>query len=135
MAANSPVATGGGGDGGKARLGGDVAGAPAPSSKTRMALLADPEFEFTPMSLIGSWFHRLENDEMIWQGAVVAEPARETYLLEVAQLAPGAKNVQRLMGLEQMLNDEEGYDWRFYDSKESADAAYVAWVSTERQRA
>jgi hypothetical protein len=95
-------------------------------------LPADYEFSFNPASMVGSWFHRLENDEIIWQGAVVAEPKPGTYLVQIEQLEPGAKNVQRLIPIEQMTCDDEGYDWRFYDTHDEALMAYAAWLSTER---
>lgn len=93
------------------------------------------EFSFDSASLLGSWFHRLENDTIVWQGMVLAEPSHAVYLVEIEQMAPGAKNVQRLIKLDQMTNDEEGYDWRFYDSREDAMLAYQEWSLTERERA
>jgi hypothetical protein len=85
------------------------------------------EFSFDPGSMIGSWFHRLENDEIVWQGVVVAEPAATVYLCQIEKLEPGAENVQRLIPLEKMVNDDEGYDWRFYDSRQEALEAFQAW--------
>ena len=104
------------------------------SSKTRKALITGPDFEFSPGSLVGSWFHRLDNDRMVWQGAVVAEVAPGTYLLQIDRLDAGADNVQRLVPLTALTNDEDGYDWRFYDSEREAQIAYAAWIAAERVR-
>jgi hypothetical protein len=108
---------------------------PAPGSPTRKAFIEAPGFEFSPASLVGSWFHRLENDRMVWQGAVVAEPQPGVYLLQVDRLDVGAQNVQRLVAMASLLNDDDGYDYRFYDTQREAQAAYAEWVSTEGQRA
>lgn len=104
------------------------------TSKTRREFVCG-DFEFSPGSLIGSWFHRLENDEMVWQGVVLAEVGAGIFLLHVDKLAPGAENVQRLMPLDQLVNDDDGYDWRFYDSEDEARSAYARWVAAERERA
>jgi hypothetical protein len=92
------------------------------------------EFSFNPNSMVGSWFHRLENDEMVWQGVILGEPAHRTYLVQIERLAPGAENVQRLVTLDQMTSDEDGYDWRFYDSEHDCRAAFALWVASERER-
>jgi hypothetical protein len=47
----------------------------------------------------------------------------------------GAQNVQRLVAMASLLNDDDGYDYRFYDTQREAQAAYAEWVSTEGQRA
>jgi hypothetical protein len=135
-----PPTSGGGGGGG----GGSGPPQPKPAFvvvddekvwKQRKPFIEDEDFGFNPGSLVGSWFHRLENDRIVWQGAVVAEPQPGSYLLEIDTLDVGAKNVQRLISLEMMLNDDEGYDWRFYDDEERAKTAYREWVATERERA
>jgi hypothetical protein len=104
-------------------------------TKTRMEFVTGEEFVFSPGSLIGSWFHRLENDVMVWQGVVLAEIATGTFLTHIDKLAPGAENVQRIVTLEQLTNDDDGYDWRFYDSEDEARSAYALWLAAERQRA
>lgn len=104
------------------------------TSKTRKGFVVDDGFEFHPSSLVGSWFHRLENDRMIWQGVVVAEPQPGKYLVQIDKLDVGSENVQRLVTLEAMVNDEDGYDWRFYDTENEARSAYAQWVATERDR-
>jgi hypothetical protein len=101
----------------------------------RSELPDDYEFSFTPRSMVGSWFLRLENDEIVWKGVVVAEPVQGTYLVQIACLDVGAENVQRLIPLERMVSDDDGYDWRFYDSEQEAQDAFVAWVTAARQRA
>lgn len=133
-----PVKTGGGGDDGEddGRVLPALSNPEAPSEliKQRKQLIEHEDFEFSPGSLVGSWFHRLENDRMVWQGAVVAEPQPGVYLLQVDRLGPGAEQVQRLVKLEQLVNDEDGYDWRFYDTENEARSAYAKWVATERER-
>ena len=103
--------------------------------KRRKPMIQDEDFSFSPKSLVGSWFHRLENDAIVWQGAVIAEPQPGTYLLQIDTLDVGAKQVQRLMPLATLVCDEDGYDWRFYDTEDDARSAYAAWVATERERA
>lgn len=130
----APAVTGGGGD--------DDAQVLTPGSteqgqgtRTRLEWVTGPEFAFHPASLVGSWFHRLENDAMVWQGVVVAEPQPGVYLLQIDRLDVGASNVQRLVPMASLTTDDDGYDWRFYDSKREAQAAYAEWVSTEKARA
>lgn len=147
----TPVKTGGSGDDGDGEPQVSVIVAPVsedgeapPILKRRIDLLrgelADSrlpeeyEFSFDPHTLVGSWFHRLENDVIVWQGAVVAEPRSGVYLVQIDKLDTGAENVQRLIPLERMVADEDGYDWRFYDSEDAAKAAYVAWTTTEKAR-
>jgi hypothetical protein len=101
----------------------------------RSVLPDDYEFSFSPKTLVGSWFLRLENDDVIWKGVVVAEPAAATYLVQIAKLDEDAENVQRLIPLERMVNDDDGYDWRFYDSEAEAQDAYVTWDLAARKRA
>jgi hypothetical protein len=101
----------------------------------RSELPDDYEFSFSPKTLVGSWFLRLENDDVIWRGVVVAEPSHGTYLVQIDKLDVGAENVQRLIPLERMVNDDDGYDWRFYDSEQAARDAYVDWDLNARKRA
>lgn len=103
--------------------------------KRRKPMVTDEDFGFNPKSLIGSWFHRLENDRIVWSGVILAEPQSATYLVHVDRIDIGAENVQRLIPLERMVNDEEGYDWRFYDTEADAKDAFNLWLSTERKRA
>lgn len=69
-----------------------------------------------PNSLVGSWFHRLEDDRIIWQGCVVAEVQAGVYLLELHNWRDGASAHQRLATIQQMTSDDE--EWRFYDADE-----------------
>lgn len=92
--------------------------------------------ELSAETLVGSWFHALEEDVIVWQGIVVAEPQPGVYLLHVDTLEPGARNVQRLVGLEKMVDDEDNAsDWRFFDTEEQARNAYAEWLITEKERA
>jgi hypothetical protein len=131
----TPARTGGGGDDDGQQVMVPGHAHPGPGGPTRKAFIEAPGFEFSPASLVGSWFHRLENDRMVWQGAVVAEPQPGVYLLQVDRLDVGAQNVQRLVAMASLLNDDDGYDYRFYDTQREAQAAYAEWVSTEGQRA
>jgi hypothetical protein len=147
-AASPPVApkTGGGGNGEGQGFGAEqiMGEEDSPILKRRIDLLHstaresrlpdDYEFSFNPGSMVGSWFHRLENDEIVWQGVVVAEPQPGTYLVQIERLDVGAVNVQRLIPLERMVNDEDGYDWRFYDSQEDARSAYAHWNAVKAVR-
>jgi hypothetical protein len=99
----------------------------------------DYEFSLNPGSLVGSWFHRLDNDAIVWQGCVVGIAGDlpmegPVYLCQIDKLDVGAEKVQRLIPLSRLVNDEDGYDWRFYDSENEARAAFAAWVATERER-
>ena len=105
-----------------------------PGSATRRAFVEDASFEFSPGSLVGSWFHRLENDVMVWQGVIVAEPQAGVYLAEIDTLGPGTRNVQRMLTIQALTVDEEGYEFRFYDSEPAAKSAYAMWVASERER-
>lgn len=91
--------------------------------------------ELSPETLVGSWFHAVEEDVIVWQGIVVAEPQPGMYLVHVDTLEPGATNVQLLVGLEKMCDDEENTAWRFFDTEEQARSAYAEWLTTERERA
>jgi len=96
--------------------------------RDRVAFVSHEDFTLVPQSLVGSWFHRLENDEIVWQGVVVAEPQSGVYLCSVDRLALGVKFVQRLVTLEKMSDDDDGQGWRFYDNEEACRVAYAAWV-------
>jgi hypothetical protein len=126
--------TGGNDDGDGAEVFAPGATDGGPSGKSRKAIIKGDDFELSPLSLVGSWFHRLDNDRMVWQGVVVGEVAPATYLLQIDRLDVGADNVQRLVPLSALVNDEDGYDWRFYDTEREAQVAYAAWVASERDR-
>jgi hypothetical protein len=89
------------------------------------------EMQLDPQSLVGSWFHRIENDAMYWQGVVVAEPKSGHYLLHVTSAANMPDNVQRIVPIERMLGDDDGYEWRFYDTQQEAIDAYSKWLTKE----
>lgn len=90
------------------------------------------EFSFHSGSLMGSWFHKLEDGEIIWQGAIVAEIGG-CYLCQVQRLEEGCENVQILVPFPEMQDPD--YSWRFYDSEWKATEAYQLWLLHERQRA
>jgi hypothetical protein len=119
--------TGGGGDGSHGA--GDTRIEEA-AGKSRKGWIVSPDFAFNPASLVGSWFHSLENDEIVEQGVVVAEPQPGVYLVQLDKLAPGAEQVQVLMTLDTMVSNEN----RFYDNENEARSAYALWVATPRER-
>lgn len=80
------------------------------------------ECHLSPDTLVGSWCHRLVQNQMVWQGIVVCEPQAGVYLIEMLD-QPGQRGHQVLVSLPQML--EEG--WRFYDSDELMHEAYAHW--------
>jgi hypothetical protein len=88
---------------------------------------AGEEIDLGPGTLVGSWFHKLEGDDMIWQGVVVAEPQAQVYLIDVDVLEPGAEGVQILVPFARLLEEE----WRFYDTQDDAREAFMRWVSTK----
>jgi hypothetical protein len=133
--AEVPVQTGGGGEGDDdgqsvSQLAAQMAAKNVAASGSRKALVTDADFQLVPETLVGSWFHRLENGEMIWQGVVVAEPQAGVYLVQIDHQEPGARNTQRLIPLMAMINDDDGYDWRFYDTENEARSAYAEWLTT-----
>jgi len=91
--------------------------------------------DLDPASLVGSWFHRLVDGDMVWQGVVVGEPQPGVYLVQIDRLDIGAERVQRLIPIQRMAaDDHDGEEWRFYDDDERARIAFAAWVATERER-
>jgi hypothetical protein len=133
-----PTQTGGGGDGDdgesmRSAIAEMAAQAVAANSGGRKAFVTDDDFQLVPDTLVGSWFHRLENDAVVWQGVVVAEPQPGVYLVQIDKQEPGVWNVQRLVALQTMLVDDDGYDWRFFDSEELAQNAYAHWMSTRKE--
>lgn len=106
-----------------------------PQIKVRKEFVTGEDFSFNPVSLIGSWFHRLENDEILWQGVIVGEPGPGHYLCEISRMAPGAENVQVIINVKDMLLADEGYEWRFFDSEDKATVAFQDWTLRSRERA
>jgi hypothetical protein len=136
VAPQPPVQTGGGGGGG----GSTQAATPAADTpeqlvvKDRLEFVTDESFSLNPLSLVGSWFHRLENDVIEWQGVIVGEPGSGLYLCHVQRMAPGAEKVQVIVPVKAMTLADEGYEWRFYDSEAKALAAYQEWLLHEKDR-
>jgi hypothetical protein len=130
-----PVKTGGGGDGDDSEsLRSAIAKMTELALKlagSRKAFVTDADFVLTPKTLVGSWFHRLEDEEVVWQGVVVAEPQPGAYLVQIDKQEPGVENVQRLIGISQMFSDDD--EWRFYDSEEQAQNAFAHWKSTRKE--
>lgn len=74
------------------------------------------ECPLSPASLVGSWFHKLEDDQVVWQGLVLAEPQPGLYLVELLDWTQGQARYQRIVRVESMTSEEP--EWRFYDSDE-----------------
>lgn len=109
---------------------GEQQDAPVAEDRDRRAFAAD--LPLNPLSLVGSYFHRVENGEMVWQGIVVGEPQAGKYLCQVEGALPGAADakVQVIVPLDAMLSKDEGYEWRFYDSEQAMVEAFAEWVAT-----
>ena len=84
---------------------------------------------FNPNSLVGSWLHILDGEEIVAEGIVVAEPSTNIYLVE---LTIEGRKVQRLYPVRLMLEDETQAEWRFYDSDSEMRDAYAAWLTRSR---
>jgi hypothetical protein len=102
--------------------------APLTEGRDREKLAA--EVELDPTSLSGSWFHRIENGEIVWDGIVVGEPQPGVYLLSVRRgLSHGDETkAQVAMPLTAMTAKDEGYEFRFYDTREQMFDAYAKYV-------
>lgn len=103
---------------------------PTTTDRDRAALAAGAEL--SPMTLVGSYFHRVENGTMVWQGIVVGEPQAGKYLCQIDGSLPGADRakVQVVVTLDAMLAKDEGYEWRFYDTAEEMRAAFAEYATT-----
>lgn len=105
---------------------------PVPT-RDRRAWAADLTLDLDPASLVGSFFHMLENDEIVWQGVVVGQPQSSVYLVQIDTFAPGATNVQKLMPVTDMI-DSDDREFRFYDTQQAATEAFYAWEAKRRER-
>lgn len=103
-----------------------------PVFKRRRDFLDHEDFSLSPASLVGSFCHRVENGEIVWEGAVLGEPGPGAYLVELTSSLPGQGRlpVQVLATLDSMLAKDEGYEWRFYDSEEAMRSGYAEFVRT-----
>lgn len=93
--------------------------------------------ELSPDSLGGSWFHRLENGVMIWDGCVVGEVQAGIYLVAITYGLEGATEeakVQLMVDLVTMCAKDPGYEYRFYDSREQMHAARQQYEALQRLR-
>jgi hypothetical protein len=115
----------------------------------RRLFVLDEDFSLEPDSLIGSVFHVFVEGEIIWQGAVVAEPQAGRYLCDIDTLEEGVDRVQRLFALDTLmgLGDEQRrivenaigdgkapivnptIEWRLYDTEAQARAAFANWTA------
>ncbi|CAN5679335.1 hypothetical protein BH24ACT15_BH24ACT15_32180 [soil metagenome] len=76
-----------------------------------------------PQSLLGSYFHTFEGDdpqnEVAWQGVVVADVGQGYYLVELMEWVIGSSSCQRLVHISAMAS------WAFYDTREWRDNRYT----------
>jgi hypothetical protein len=132
--------------------------------KKRREFIEDEGYSLEENSLVGSWFLVIFHQEIIWQGAVVAQLGPERYLCDIDRLEQGAERVQRVFTLDAMMgldvrqvdDDEEpdslrniegtnggitasvlrpGMEWRFFDSQESALRAFQQHTVMRARRA
>jgi hypothetical protein len=100
--------------------------APETEGRDRRGLAA--EVELSPVSLVGSYFLRLDNAEVMWWGVVVGEVQPGHYLCHVESgLEHG--DAQVVMTLDRMLGHEEGYEWRFFDTEEKMKLGYAEYLA------
>ena len=64
-------------------------------------------------SLLGRYFHGVENEKIGWQGVIVGNPEPGWYLVQLFSWLDGSPNVQRLIQFESMR------EWLFYDDFET----------------
>lgn len=101
---------------------------PVTENRDRAALAS--EVELSPVSLVGSYFHRMENGEMVWAGVVVAEPQPGLYLCRCDRLDGRERGAQVLYPIADMVARDPGYEWRFYDTAEEQAEAFAEYVVT-----
>lgn len=100
----------------------DGSGEPTEQQWTRDRLDDLRELPLHPNNLTGSWFHKIEGGQIVWEGMVLGEPQPQVYLVEVTALER-AKRFQRLVPHVEMIG--EGIEWRFYDSEEWMRHAFI----------
>lgn len=119
-----------------------------PVVKKRLEWVVDDDFSMDTGSLLGSAFHVLEGDVIIWQGVVVGEPGPDRFLCEIEKIAPGQEKVQRIFPLDVLMGSPPDgrrhienalsetkvdvlsphLEWRFYDSVAQAREAFQVWA-------
>lgn len=120
-----------------------------PVIKDRREYVKDEDWSLQPNSLVGTWFHVFEDGAIIWQGAIVAEPAQGMYLCHIDLLEQGVEQVQRMFSLDTIMGLGEGgsrliegaigegrapvigpaLEWRLYDNEAKAQAAFANWAA------
>jgi hypothetical protein len=86
--------------------------------ETRTREKSVQECALAPLTLVGSWFHKLEAGRIVWQGSVVAEVQPGCYLLELHNWQDERSAHQRLVTIKDIAEQEPGFEYRFYDSVE-----------------
>lgn len=108
----------------------ELAGTEAENEAVRNRAKLAGLVHLSPDSLVGSYFHRVENGEIEWEGIVVGEMQPGMYLLHVTSGLEGAAthHAQVILGLEHLTAKDDGYEFRFYDNEETMRLAYVEFV-------
>ena len=107
-----------------------VAETPGVSARDRYAIAELVELD--PGSLVGSYFHRVENGSIVWDGLVVGDLGG-CYLLDVTSGLAGAEqcSAQIVLPLDALFSKDEGYEFRFYDSASDMREAFAEYLTTE----
>lgn len=100
-----------------------------PEDRRRAESMA--EVPLGPDSLVGSFYQLLEDDVIVEQGIVVAEPQAGVYLLEVQFV--DALNHQRVTSIEHMFALDE-QEWRFFDNQVQMHEAYIKHLNKTEAR-
>lgn len=100
--------------------------------KNRSGQVLADDFALSPVSLIGSWFHRLENGMIIWDGLVVGMIGFNV-LLEVRSGLDGLdrSTAQVMLNVDKLTAKDDGYEFRFYDDREQMQSAYAEYLVKE----
>jgi hypothetical protein len=126
----------------------DDTGESIPIIKKRREYVLDEDFSLSADSLVGSCFHVLVGDSMVWQGVVVAEPQPGRYLCYIDRLDDYTEKVQRIFSVDALMGvGEDGkrllegaiaearadvvnphVEWRLYDSEDEAKDAFRVWA-------
>lgn len=102
-----------------------------PSGRNRRELAEQAPLD--PNGLPGSWFIRIQDDEMDSWGIVLGEPQPGFFLVEITEgsvLAGREQTVryQQLFTVEKMTKE----NWRFYDTAEDLHVGFADFVIGDR---
>lgn len=90
-----------------------------------------------PATLMGSYFIKFEGDEPRWWGQVVGQVAdmnREGPVLLMNVELAGQVPYQRAVAMVDLIgSDDDGFDWRFYDTDEHMRQAFAEAFTVTRE--